>query len=110
MRLNGPMTLSIGVSDQAAQGATQGRSGSSSWSLREQLMVAQGAAHGRSGSSSWSLRERSGGGVTNSPCAPGADHFPRRQFYRHLGYTLKSYIKALKKGLMPIYTPKLVFQ
>lgn len=30
--------------------------------------------------------------MTNSPCAPGADHFPRRQFYRHLDYrsTLES--------------------
>lgn len=28
-------------------------------------------------------RQILGGGVTNSPCAPAADHFPRRQFYRH---------------------------
>lgn len=34
MRSNGPVGLSIGVSDQAAQGVNHGRSGSSSGLLR----------------------------------------------------------------------------
>lgn len=42
MKSDGPISLSIGVSEQIAQGAAQ--------------------------------------------CAPGADHFPREQFYRRLDY------------------------
>jgi hypothetical protein len=70
MRSNGPISLSIRVCDQIAQGAAQG------------------------------------GRVTNSLCAPGADHFPRRQFYRHLDYAfnieidIHSFIRTIRESIL----------
>jgi hypothetical protein len=38
-----------------------------------------------------------GGEGTNSFCAPGADHYPRRQIYRHLDYGIRTSCTATSR-------------